>query len=62
MLDLPCNASGQVGGGVFRIEPDRLVILGNRAVEVALEAPGDAAVVVGFVIFRIEQDRLVVVG
>src|SRR5215813_11875768 len=62
VLDLPCNAAGQVGGGVFRIEPDRLIILGYGAVEVALEAPSDAAVVVGFVILRIEPDRLVVVG
>src|SRR6516165_1418532 len=29
VLDLPCNAAGQVGGGVSRLEPDRLVILGN---------------------------------
>ena len=62
VLDLRCDATGQVGGGGFRIEPDRLVILGYGAVEVALEAQVGAAVVVGFVIFPIEQGRLVVVG
>ena len=53
-----------VGKCVFRIEPDRLVVIGDGAVEVAFVAPGEAATVVGPRVFRIrsEPDRLVEVG
>ena len=44
------------------IAPDRLAVVGDRAVVVALGAIGEAAVVVNIAIFWIEPDRLVVVG
>ena len=61
-LAAPGEAAVGVGGGVFRIEPDRLVEVGDGAVVVALVALGDAAVGVGDGVFRIEPDRLVEVG
>jgi len=47
---------------MFRIEADRLVIVRNGTVEVALGFPGDATVDVRIGIFRIELERLVIVG
>jgi hypothetical protein len=58
----PGLAAAVVGGGVFRVEPDGLVIVGDGAVEVTLLAPGIAAVVVGGDVFRVEPDGLVMVG
>jgi hypothetical protein len=48
-------------GGIGQIEPDRLGVVGDGAVEVALIKPGGAAVDVGVLIFRIEPERLVIV-
>jgi tripartite-type tricarboxylate transporter receptor subunit TctC len=45
----------------LRVDPDRLVEVGDGAVEVTLGFPGDAAGHVGVGIFRIDLDRLVVV-
>src|ERR1051326_780414 len=46
-LHLPRDAAVVVGLGIFRIEPDRLVEIRDRAVEIALGTPGAAAVDVG---------------
>ena len=43
-------------------EPDRLTVVGDGAVEVALVAVGVAPVVEGHGVFRIDADRLIVVG
>jgi hypothetical protein len=45
--------------GIGPIEPDRLGVVGDGAVEVALVVPGDAAVYVGGGVFRIEPGRCV---
>ena len=58
---LPRHAAVVIGFGIFRIEPDRLVIVRDGPVEVAPGTPGAAAVDVGAPIFRIELDRLVIV-
>jgi hypothetical protein len=48
---------------VFRIEINRLVVVGDSAVKIALvEGVGAAAIVVGIGVFRIEFDRFVEVG
>jgi hypothetical protein len=46
----------------FRIEPDRLVEIGNGTIEVALAIEGGAAVVEGIGVFRIAPDRLIEIG
>lgn len=51
-----------VGIGVFGIDLDRLVEVGDGAVLVALAVVRNTSVVVGLGIFRIEPDRLVVFG
>src|SRR5262245_25035929 len=60
-LLLPRNAAVVEGLGVFRIEPDCLVEVRDRPVEVALGAPGAAAVVIGVPKFRTELDRFGIV-
>src|SRR5207344_3213312 len=50
------------GEGVARIDPDRLVEVGDGAVEVALVAPHQAAIGEGGRIGLVGADRLVVVG
>jgi hypothetical protein len=51
-----------VGIWKFRIEQDRLIEVGERAIPLALVLMAEAAAGVGESIFRIEDDRLVVVG
>ena len=51
-----------IGVGVFRIELDRLGVVGDGAVVVALVAVRDTAVVVGGGVLGIEPDRLAEVG
>src|SRR5215471_14128992 len=51
-----------VGFGVFRIEGNGLVVVGDGAIEVAFVLIGDAAHDVGGVVFRIEDNPLVVIG
>src|SRR6202035_1353425 len=50
-----------VGIGVFGVEPDRIGVLGDRAVNVALSAAGVAQIVVGIGVFRIEPNRINIV-
>ena len=50
------------GHGEFGIEPDRLIVVGDGAVVVALVAVGVAPIVEGHDEFWIEPDRLIVVG
>jgi hypothetical protein len=57
-LHLPRSAAVVVGLGIFRIEPDRLVEVRDRPVEVALGAPGAAAVDIGVPIFWMELGGL----
>src|SRR4029077_1877271 len=45
-----------VGVGVVRLEPDRLVIVGDGAIEVAPPVPGNPTVDVAVRRFRIEPD------
>ena len=47
---------------MLRIERDRLIVVGDRVVEVPLGYVRVAAAVVGVGRFRIERDRLIVVG
>ena len=56
--------AGLSGGrsGKFRIDPDRLVIVGDGAVVVALGSVRIASVVVDRRIFRVEPDCLVIIG
>src|SRR5689334_8004777 len=61
VLLLPSNAAVVVGLGILRIEPDCLVEVRDRPVEVALGAPGAAAVVVGVREFRTKPDRFGIV-
>jgi hypothetical protein len=51
-----------VGGGKLRLEPDRLVIVPDRAVVLALGAVKDAAIVVGNGILRIAADQTAACG
>jgi hypothetical protein len=46
-----------VGVGIFRIEHDRLLVVGKRVIEIALELVGRGAVVVGDGILLIELDH-----
>src|SRR5215472_12090021 len=55
------QATVLVGSDKFRIDPDRLIVVRDGAVEVVLGAPSVAAVVVGDGVFRIEPDRLGIV-
>ena len=57
---LPRHAAVVIGFCIFRIEPDRLVIIRDGPVEVALVAPGAAAIDVGAPVFWIDLDRLVI--
>src|SRR5262249_18745691 len=56
------NAAIVVSVGIFRIELDSARVVGNGAVEVALNAICGTAVVVGHSIFGIELDRLRIIG
>src|SRR5262249_22605447 len=47
--------------GVFRIEPDRLIVIRDGAVVVTPGAVDEAPVAEGQSVFRIEPDRLAVV-
>jgi len=47
---------------VFRIEPDRLVVVGDGTVVVALGAPSYPPIDEGDYVLRIEPYRLVIVG
>ena len=49
-----------IGNHIFRIEADRLVVILDGAVVIALAGVGAAAIVIGRRICRIESDRLVV--
>ena len=55
-------AAVDIGGGEFRIEPHRLVEIGDGAVEIAPLAIGEPAAVRGQRVARIEPDRLAQVG
>src|SRR5262249_36305086 len=57
-----CKASIVIRRGIFGIEPDRLVVVGDGAVVIALGVVRDAPVDVRLRQFGIEPDRLVVVG
>ena len=59
---LPGEAPVVVGIAEIRIEPDRLVEVRERLLDVAVESAGVAAIAVGEREFRIDADRLVVVG
>src|SRR5262245_44193234 len=48
--------------GIRRFKPDRLVVVGDSAVVVALGVPGKAAAVIRYVAFRVEPNHLVEVG
>jgi hypothetical protein len=56
------HGAAVVSAGVFRIELDRLVEIGDGAVVFALFRIGAAAVAIGPSVFRIDLDRLAVVG
>jgi hypothetical protein len=56
------TAAASVGDDKFRIELDRLFVVGDCAVPLALLLIAEAAVGVGASIFRIEDDRLIEVG
>ena len=55
-------AAGDVSGDVFRIELDRLAVVSDNAVVLALLLIGAAAVGVSGGLFRIKLDRLAMVG
>src|SRR5215471_1780949 len=57
----PGGAAVAVIGGMLRVEPDRLVVVGDGAVEIALLLIGDGAVVEAVGV-GLEADRLAVVG
>ena len=48
--------------GILGVEPDRLVIIGERALEVALAGQGAAPPAIGLGIGGVDLDRLVEVG
>jgi hypothetical protein len=51
-----------VGFGKFRVEIDRLAVVGDRTLEIALAPAGDAAIEVGSSVFRVQLDCLAAVG
>jgi hypothetical protein len=53
------DTAGVEGQGEFRIEPDRLGVIRDGAVKLALLAVRDAAIAVGVGEIRIESDRLI---
>jgi hypothetical protein len=56
------GAAGGIGKGVIRIEPDRLIVVGDGAVEVALCFVRNTAVDEAGNVSGIDADRLAVVG
>src|SRR5262249_27134373 len=56
------GSAAAIGVRVFRVEPDRLVAVGDSAVVIAFLAVGEPALVVSGGEFRIEPDRLVEIG
>jgi hypothetical protein len=52
----------EIGLGIFRVEPDRLVVVGFGAAEVTLVIVGEAAAGISLSKFRIAPDRFVVFG
>src|SRR5437870_4129389 len=51
-----------VGTGVFGIEFDGTIVIGDSSVQIALAFFGKASVSVGFGVFRIEFDGTITVG
>ena len=58
-LDEIGDAAVKVGGGVIRVQMDRLVVVLDRATVVALPLVGDPAVVVVVCIIRVQANRFV---
>jgi hypothetical protein len=52
-------AAAVEGVGIIRLEPDRLIVIHNRAIIVALGLVGDTAAVKGIGVFRVELNCLV---
>src|SRR5581483_4879090 len=58
----PGDAAIVVGGGISRIEPDRLTVIGNGEIGGAGAAARERAVEVGGGVIGRQPDRLVVIG
>ena len=56
------HAAAEIGGRIVRVERERLVVVGERQVELIGFAVDQPAVGVGLRVFRIDADRLVEIG
>jgi hypothetical protein len=56
------GAAVAIGAGVLRIEPDRVVQIGDGAVEVALVGVNDGAVEIDAGVSGIKPERVIIVG